>query len=735
MVRRIGLALLLAGLFAGLYPAVFGSPMTLEQRYRLKKYLGNTFAKLEGRDPVHVVLIGDGNIGAYSPDGKEFISGDALRGFAGVFLNKLASEFFYTGGIRFLNPPEGGNHKLNKFLGPEIRFENLAQPNSSVLQGLQRVKSDAFLNEPDLILVQYGCTDAIDHMSIFTYRRALHNLLQECAKNGTDVILLGPTPVNRGGGAMDWGASRPYVTAAQGMAKAHDVMFIDTGKFLARAGGAADPNADPMAGTALIGDKLKRLFFVPDRDSRINEIQHLNAKAHDDLGKSVFHELLHGPVASDFTAVGEAVFGEKGMVRVVISIRNQAGVTKSGILGALSVGGLRPVEPAQRYSIDPGKTQDLTFDYVRPVVGKSESRSDIVYPLEIDDESIRFPFLIEDGEKSEFLDLPLRVGPISINWKSQQFINITNQLKVEWEFVSGSDRPVNGTYRLSMGGGIDQPRPFNLSPLSRKRASTNLRFGAPQGVDCFQTDVTLEVEINGQPYRFGREIEASRDLALGEKVIMASSNYLNAAAGKSSVLRGNWSPTVHFDAVVNEEDPRKSGLYAVVDLNGLEIPDLGNNAAIRASLTIDGRSAGRARDFGAVSPLLVYFKGSGGNGYIPQIPIGAFGEGYNMSIPSSGISSWLKNNQIQIKVPQSYLDLHDWNIGGDSLMGVHLEVSVADPANPDMPFPLSRTFSTHSPKLMYKNEAIRSMARHDAQSLTTLRFSRQPVNSWSVRVY
>ncbi|MDF1812115.1 MAG: hypothetical protein P1V20_07870, partial [Verrucomicrobiales bacterium] len=505
---------LFAGLIISFCLPVFSSPLSLEQRYRLKKYLRNTFAKLEGRDPVHVVLLGDGNLNGYSADEIERISGDALNGFAGVFLNKLSSEFFYTGGVRQLNPPDGADFKLDESRGPEIRFENLAAPNSSVLNGLQRISSDAFLNDPDLMIIQYGGTDALKRMSIFTFRRALHQILGECRKRGVDVILLGPTPISKGGGAAEWGITRPFSTAAQGMAKAHDVMFMDTGSFLIRAGGAADPDAEPLAGMALIGDKLKRLFHVGGRDVNVEEIQFLNAKSHSDLGRKMFYELIHGPAKSDFSAAGTAAFGEKGMVRAVISIRNQSNNPKRGIVGALSVGGLKPVKAALRYEIDPGKSQEFTFDYIRPVVGRSESRFDIAYPLEIDDESIRFTFLIEDGVKTEFLDLPLRAEPLSINWKSQQYINITNQIRLEWEFVSGAARPVSGTYRLSMGGGIDKPAAFKIAPLGRQRGAANLRFGAPSGVDCFQTDISLEVEIDGHKYRFNREIEATRDLVL-----------------------------------------------------------------------------------------------------------------------------------------------------------------------------------------------------------------------------
>ncbi len=742
---RLPVFLLLVGLVFSSSLLVFGSPQTLEQRHRLQKYFRNTFAKLEGHDPVHVVLLGDGNIGAFSPDGIERVSGDALNGFAGVFLEKVAREFFYTGGVRLLNPPKDGNQKIQDFLGPEIRFENLAEPNSSVLRGLQRAKSDAFLNDPDLVIIQFGGTDALNRMSTVTFRKALLRILQECVERNVDVIVVGPTPINSGGGAMDWGITRPFVTAASHCCQMikqaakdrgtdHDVMFIDAGNYLARSGGAANPKDEPLAGMAMIGDRLKRLFFVEGRPEKVEEIQTLNAKAHQDLGKHMFRDFLNGPDRPDFTAEGIAEFLSDGKVKVVVSILNQSADARSGIFGALSVGGLTPVNPAQRYQIESGKKQEFVFEYQRPVIGKSGRETDIRYPFEVDDDYIRFPFIIEDGVMSSFLDLPLMVRPLSVNW-NRIYHNVSNQMRIEWQFVSGMDRAISGTYRLSMGGGVDKPRAFTIQPLELQRMGVNLRFDAPKGTDCFQSDISLEVEIENQKFLFTREMEASRDLVLGEELTLASSAYFNANTGIKLVEKVAAVPSAYFDAVVDGKDPRKSGLYGFIDLKGVTIPDLRDNAAIRVVLTVDGRAAGDVRQFGPVSPIVIYFKGSGGPGYVPSLPVGAFGGSYNLNLHPAGIASVLKGQTIQIKVPQSYLNSLDWNIGGNSLVGIRMDVSVADSSQPNIPFPPEKTFRTHYPKVIFENQGICGMSDEDAQSLTVLRFSRQPVNSWSVRVY
>ena len=533
--------------------------------------------------------------------------------FAGTFLQKLSVEFFYPGGVRLLNPPSGVKEKTEESGGGEIWLENLAVPGGSVLNGMQRVKTDAFVNDPDLILIQYGVADALNNVSIDCYIRSLHHILEECKKKNVDVILFGPTPVNRGGGAMQWGITRPYATAARGMANFHNVLFIDTAQHLVRWGGAADFQSDAFAGMQLIGDRLKRIFHVPGAKRQV-EFQHLNLAAHTDLGQLAFHELMDGTIGSDFSFAGTATHGDKGTVRTVVSIKNQSVGAKEGIIGALSIGGLTPVKPAFRYRIPPGKTASFTFDYRRPVVGKSYEGTDIYYPFEIDDEVVRFPFVIEDGATSEFVDLPLRVGPVSVTWKSKQYINIHNRIQVAWDFANGSQKNLSGTYRVGMGNQVTAPKQFSVAPLGRRKFSETFNFVPPPGVDRFQSEIFIVATVGGKSYRFTRELEASRDLALGEKVAMVSGNQYAIAQAGTAFPKAT-KPKVWFEA----DDSDKSGLFVVVDLSGIAVPDI--SPAIRAELTIDGRNNG-VRSFGGVSPIVIYAKGGGGKGYTSSLPLG-----------------------------------------------------------------------------------------------------------------
>ena len=158
--RSFAASLCLGLLFAIAVGEVAAYPLTLEQRERLKQYLPRSFPMLEGREPVHVVALGDDVMGGFTPLPTAWESNNPLFSYPGVFLGKVAREFFYPGGVRLLNPPQGGTAKLTDYLGDEITFENLTIIDGTALDGLRRAHTDAFLHNPDLVLVQFGIYDA-----------------------------------------------------------------------------------------------------------------------------------------------------------------------------------------------------------------------------------------------------------------------------------------------------------------------------------------------------------------------------------------------------------------------------------------------------------------------------------------------------------------------------------------------------------------------------------------------
>ncbi len=728
----LGLIVLLAAANVCAYP------LTLEQRQRLKQYVPRSFAKLEGREPLHVIALGDDIMGGFTPLPAAWESNNPLYSYTGVFLSQLAREFFYPGSVRLLNPAPGGTAKLTDYLGDEISLENLTTIDGTVFDGLRRVSTDAFLHEPDLVLIQYGVYDAFGYLSIDAYKRALQEMVDAAKQARADIILFGPSLVNYGGGAMEWGVERPYATAAREIAATNGVLFIDLGLHLSRFGGGVDPDTHPAAAMEIVGDRLSRVFnFGPDLTTR--ERVNPALKIHQFLGEAAFDDLKNGPPLSQFTTTAVATHEAAGMVSISLVLRNQSTATHNGSIGALAVGGaMLPTEAAQRFTVAPGSATQVNFRYQRPVVGKNRDGSDLYFPMEPSDELVRFSFFIEDSVRSEVIDLPVRIGPVAAIWKSRSFVNVSDKMRVEWDLVNGTDKAVTGTFQVGMADRVGQPTEFSISPLGTKSVFSIFDFESPEGVFLFQHDLWIQLGVEGKVVRFSREMEASRDLVLGEEVQMkAWQDYANhgPATEETAQRRSQESVSVRFDA-------DEKALYVIAKLEGVSLPDLGDQAALQARLYLDGRPLDEVRSFGAVEPVTIYTRGSDGPGLTPSLDLGSFGRGYDMILDPKGITSLLKTDasgarMLEIRVPRTYFHRHDWALDSvDSLLGVRLELTVADPdGDAAAPFPSAHRYETNSATFAYEGRMVQGFHENDARSLMTLRLSRQPVNSWSVRVY
>ncbi len=719
---------------------LFAYPLTLEQRTRLKQYLPRTFPKLEARDPIHVVAVGDSVMLGYTPLPDAWESGNSIYTYPGVFLEKLAHEWFYTGGVKLLNPPKGGTSSLSQYLGDEIRFENLSAMDGVMLSGIQRTTTDAFLHKPDLLLIQYGVNDALANTSLDTYKRALYETIEAAKQQKTDVIVFGPAIANYGGGAMKWGITRPFTSAAKEICESQGVMFIDLGQHLMRWGGAGvDPDTDPQSAMEIVGDTLEKVFNY-GVELEVKEKIHPCLRAHQNLGSSAFQEFLDGPPESDFSVEGVASFEGEGKIGVIMLLRNQSNEEKQGTVGALAIGqGLVPVVPVKRFKIPPGQKAQVEFIYRRTPVGNNRTGGTLYLPLELDDNVCRFPFVLEDTFSSEFLSLPLRVGPVSVAWKSKQFINISDRLRIEWNLINGTDKPLSGEYQIGYGDSVAAMVKFSIPPLGNKPYFAEFAFKTAADQFKFQNDVWIEVHSAGKVTRFDRELEASKDIIPGESIPMSSwASYVNAPPvgnEKAAMTRPDGKASVRFE--VDE-----TSLHVITQMDGITIPNNGKGAALRAILSIDARPTGEVRDFGFINPIVIYTRGTDGPGYTMPLELGTFGNGYNMILDSRGITSQLASGErgertLNIRIPKTFLHRIDWKkISPDSVLGVKLELTPADPlANPSNPFDFKNSYVTNSASFNFRNKTVRGLGSKDARGLTTLRFSKEPVSTWSVRLY
>lgn len=717
--------------------AVFGYPLTLEQRDRFNRYLTRSFPKLEARDPVHVVVLGDSVTSGYRPAAKARDNYNPIHSYIGSFLSNLAKEFFYPGGIHLLNPPEKGTAKLTDLLGDEITFENLCEIDGTALDGLRHMTTDALVHNPDLIILQYGVYDAFDRVAIGTYQRALQEMIDIAREDNIDIIILGPGLVNSGVEPIEWGIVRPYSMAAREVAVKNDVLFIDTGQLMAKFGGGVDPATHPKAAMEIVSDRLSRLFHHGPELKRKEQV-HPSDRANAYLGEAMFDELKDGKRLTPFTFAAVASYAKDGLIDVTVAVRNQTDEDQQGSIGAMAVGrSLIPAGDPQRFTLPARKTTQLSFRYKRPIVGKARDGSDILFPVEASDEFSRFSFLLENVYGTEVVELPIRLEPVTALWKTRQFVNVTDEIEIKWDLVNGSDKPVSGTFQVGLGEMVGRPTPFSVSPLGTKAVFSLFEFETPEA-DRFQRDVWIQVEVDGVVTRFSRELEATRDLVLGQEIELDSwSNYVNStpAGDGAAQTRPNEKLSVRFDA--DEE-----ALFLVARMEGLRIPDRGDEAALRARLYLDARPGNEVLSFGPVKPIEIIAKAVDGAGYTGYIPIGSFGKGYNMVLSGKGVASVLRTDEsgariLEIRIPRSYLHRHEWSLGSlESVLGYRLEISTAsDEGTSSDPFPEQNSYVTNSPTFAFEGQTILGFSDLDARSLSALRLARQPVNSWSVRIY
>jgi hypothetical protein len=422
-----------------------------------------------------------------------------------------------------------------------------------------------------------------------------------------------------------------------------------------------------------------------------------------------------------------------------VVVRNQTKETKEGTMGGLAVGGsMLPGEAGQRFTVSPAAATQLEFRFTRPTIGKSRDGSPLFFPLEPADEFGRFAFFLEDTVGSEVVDLPVRIGPVTARWTTRQFVNVSKQMRVEWDLVNGTDKAVSGTFQVGMADRVGQPTPFSVSPLGNKSVFSLFDFISPEGVSIFQQDLWIQLDVEGKVVRFSREMEASRDLVLGEEMpLKAWKDYANLTPAIESVAqrRPTEEASVRFDA-------DEKALYVVAKLDGMNLPDLGDQAALQAKLFVDARPGSEVRNFGVVEPIVVYTRAADGPGYTPSVELGSFGNGYNMILSPKGIVSALRTGTdgsrlLEIRIPRAYFHRNEWALDTpEAMLGVRLELTVADPTpGAAVPFPAVNRYETNSPSFAYEDRMVRGFHENDARSLVTLRLSRQPVQSWSVRVY
>lgn len=703
-------------------------PLTDAQKTRLEKLIPRTFAKLQRHDPVHILTLGDSVTGMYTPDADT--NKNYLHAYHVKFAELLCLEFFYPGEVRLFNPAKGKPDKVNQYLGDEITLENFGIGGRTAIDALQRITTDAFLNEPDLVIIQFGINDAQLGLSFDTYRRSIQLCIDECRKRGIDVILLAPTMVRASQGPLEWGMTRGHAMVARELAVKNGVFFADMGQLIAQTSGVGDEEMEAKQAIRVVTDKMENNFVFT---APVREVLHPNLAAHKAMGKAIFDQLFNGEPSAAFRVQSRAIFKDPETIQVDLSIKNGSSEIKEGYIGALTTRlVLEPTEESafQPYRIEPGKTAKFSFTYKRQqrtFTGGAPSRLQSLDPGEA---WLPVSFLFAEATRSRVVDTSPVLEPIAVTWKEGLQVGVKSGVRLDWQFKNGQKKAVKGTYEIIMGARKAAGN-FELKADAQKDFFAEFPINEKAEVNSFKESVQLKVSVGGKSFVFFREVEVVRDLYLGEKVALSHEEGYTPGARmlRSAAAMGGESISLRVDA-------DKDALYLTFDFEKINLVNIPNGVSLSAEIFIDGRPQEESRQFGFVERVRISFGSEDGRGLVRLTKMGLFGNAYDRIIPAEGILAVLKtkgntSRKVEVRIPRIYLYRHGWELGKEGqVLGLNAWVSLGSAGTEPgiaTSFPLDRRWVLAKSGLYFR----------DARSLITLNLGKKSAvgSSWSVRLY
>lgn len=699
--------------------------LTAQQRERLKGLIPRTFRKLERRDRVHIVALGDSVTRVYTP--VPDTSEDFIEGYVAKFGTMLAKRFFYTGGVRMVNAPKGKRQKWDEHLGKEIQVENLAVGGRTAVDALQYLTTTAFLNDPDLVLVNYGINDSKQNLSLDTYRRSLSQVVEECRRRGVDVIVMAPNLIRGFPEPVEWGLTRPYATVAEEVAAENSVFFMDFGKYTASLGGAVPANYESEAAITQVSDRLHTMFHFeagkPDDDL------HPNHETQKFMGSALYENLLNETKATAYKVTAKAhARGEE--VVVTLTVRSQVEEDRQVHLCALPVGHwLTATSTNHSFLLAAGKKQEIELIYRTP--GQPGSGA-LEVSTDLGDGLARLSYLIADDRQTELHDCVTRLNPVGVEWISKAMTDVTDTIQIQWAFLNGSKEAVAGQYVFFFG---DQKAEgtFELPPVGSVQYFVSFSPGFAKDLLRKKFPVRLEATVNGQKLVYRREMEFTRDIVLGQKVpLQSQSDYAETRSGLLKVAPDDQEASLRIDA-------DETWLYFTTTMPGrnlqlIEDPTGGNPPfALLAEVRLDARPTEECRTFGYVDFLRFQAGVTDGPGTVDRPPLAVFGNGYDQTLDRAGFPVALKTNadgtkRFEFRIPWVYLYRNERKLEQrDGILGLSFSLRLPTPGEAGPQFPPERTWLLNDP----------GMSPRDARGLVTLRLVTATglAPSWSARLY
>ncbi len=625
-------------------------PLTESQQQRLETLLPKTYAKLKRREPVHIALIGDGVTRMHGPSTTESIH----RSLAGVLLRGIEGQFFYTGGVRVINPLGQNAQKMNEHIGPEITVEQFTELDAIGLNLIQHLTTRAFLNEPDLVVVHLGLNDAYTGSLVQTYENALRRGVELCGKHGAEVILIGPTIITDDPNTVGWGLTRRYAAAMRTVARESGIMFLDPGLPLAR-GIPVPLKGEPKARSLVVSQSLELELF--NHGAGVDEDRYPNAKAHDQAGQALIEQFLNGFPKPKYGLSATALHAQPNDLRIKLRLENRSGEPQQGVLTALNLGLSWEAENAYLpFKMSTGAKANFEMVYRRRAQSSRESKPKF-YRETGNELSLTCPALIGDLDQSALMETPAFVEPVSVQWNYESQVRQVESFPAKFTISNPTTKPVSGTYQFTYAK-QRATKSFLLRPQEAKEFSALCRLPDPT-VLREKRRIQLQVETGEHRLVFDREAEVTQNLGLNRAWTLIRQDEYRVA--DTQILNDALRQRVAMTAQANAEF-----LELTFDIVNVSLERAERKPVLLLELGIDGRPAGECQTFGFIRPLNITFRPGRSQGETAPIVTAAFGNGYDKAIDSRGIRSTIssdkgrKNHIVVVQIPRIYLYRHPW---------------------------------------------------------------------------
>jgi len=651
--------------------------ITEAQRQRLQQFLPRTLLKLDRRQRIHFVVIGDVSLnGATAGAGVDPL----LHSFPSVFAEQLASQFYYTGGVRLVRPGSSLAPKERPIMGPELVLQPVRA--TSMLQATAAMTSEGFQGAPDAVILALGFEDSFNDTPLADVESALRGLIGVVRSKKIEIIVTAPMLQAAEPAESSLASTRGITSVLRDVCADEGVLFSDLGDFSRLIAPPQGIQETHRSFDALVRQYQTQLNVEPQ-----GRIATAGTSLHASMGRVLFEDVMDGQPAvpwqlSNITSKLEPT----GKLTLSAELMNE-GKTPLQLTVLPLVTSWQPQDASPEITLAAGTRQTINITY-------RNSR-----PLT--ESTLRLPILIISGSTARIHDLTTPLTPISVTWYSRTTFNHEGIFSPGIEITNQSQQKVTVNWELTFNGQKHAGKAA-LEPEGHESLDLKLELPITGAAPIRQRlPLTLSIDTNGIKQTFDRQLELVRNVGLKQSIP------LTAADGKPT------EATVRFDA-----DGQR--LFLTCDLNGIDLNDDSDTGrAFDVMLDLDARSYGKRLTAGATAAIRIHGKAADGDAKVEKLAVWAFGTGYAANYDEKEIKATLSSTpsglrRLTISLPRTYLYNHEWALdNGNSQIGINFRLAAAD-----------RSFF------------ITSSNRHptDAESLTVLELSEKPTQRATVRV-